>query len=125
MHENAKLSCPDKPTRSDVETLIIKLKNTKTVWLIKAPRVASQQYIMRLKYIKNIMITDNRTVTMIKECYMNDYFDRAKTRENIINILTHFESDKTTKKGIYIFGTPGCGNPCSSRKYSLFWNTTR
>ena len=55
------------------------------------------------------MITNNRPVIMIKECYMNDYFDRAKTRENIINILTHFESDKTTKKGIYIFGTPGCG----------------
>ena len=29
MHENAKLSCPDKPTRSDVETLIIKLKKYK------------------------------------------------------------------------------------------------
>jgi len=29
MHENAKLSCPDKPTRNDVEELIIKLKKYK------------------------------------------------------------------------------------------------
>lgn len=39
----------------------------------------------------------------------DDYFDRAQTRENIINILQNFDTDNTTKKGIYIFGTPGSG----------------
>ena len=50
--------------------------------------------------------------TIMKSNYLNTIFEREHIEREIKNILVSFESnckDPTFKKGIYIYGSPGCG----------------
>ena len=46
---------------------------------------------------------------MIPQQTINEYFHRDTTKQDIIEILKNFSSSNTSKKGIYVYGTPGSG----------------
>ena len=46
---------------------------------------------------------------MIPQQTINEYFHRDTTKQDIIEILKNFSSSNISKKGIYVYGTPGSG----------------
>lgn len=46
---------------------------------------------------------------MITQTYLNNILERETIKSNIEEILQNFNTKNTTKKGIYVYGTPGSG----------------